>query len=53
MRLPDIGLCDKPGFDHCLNCDATQPQLLPNGERPRPNCHKCGQFLHKPEPPAP
>jgi hypothetical protein len=52
MRLPDIGLCEKPGFDQCLNCGATQPHLLPNGERPRPNCHKCGERLHNPEPPT-
>jgi hypothetical protein len=52
MRLPDIGLCEKPGFDKCLNCGATQPHLLPNGERPRPNCHKCGERLHNPEPPT-
>jgi hypothetical protein len=52
IRLPDIGLCDEPGFDRCRLCDATQPHLLPNGERPRPNCHKCGQLLLKPEPPA-
>jgi hypothetical protein len=49
MRLPDIGLCYQPGFDHCLNCGATQPALLPGGERPRPNCHKCGIRLHNPE----
>ena len=52
MRLPDIGLCYQPGFDHCLNCGATQPALLPGGERPRPNCHKCGERLHNPELPA-
>jgi hypothetical protein len=51
MRLPDIGLCAQPGFDHCLNCGATQPALLPGGERPRPHCHKCGERLHNPEPP--
>jgi hypothetical protein len=49
MRLPDIGLCYQPGFDHCLNCGATQPALLPGGERPRPHCHKCGERLHNPE----
>jgi hypothetical protein len=49
MRLPDIGLCSKPGFDHCMNCGATQPALLPGGERPRPHCHKCGERLHNPE----
>jgi hypothetical protein len=49
MRLPDIGLCYQPGFDKCLNCGATQPALLPSGERPRPNCHKCGERLHNPE----
>jgi hypothetical protein len=52
MRLPDIGLCEKPGFDKCLNCGATQPHLLPDGERPHPNCHKCGERLHNPEPPT-
>jgi hypothetical protein len=52
MRLPDIGLCYQPGFDKCLNCGATQPALLPGGERPRPYCHKCGERLHNPEPPA-
>jgi hypothetical protein len=52
MRLPDIGLCYQSGFDKCLNCGATQPHLLPGGERPRPNCHKCGERLHNPEPPA-
>jgi len=52
MRLPDIGLCYQPGFDHCLNCGATQPALLPGGERPRPYCHKCGERLHNPEPPT-
>jgi hypothetical protein len=49
MRLPDIGLCHKPGFDKCLNCGATQPALLPAGQRPRPTCHKCGERLHNPE----
>jgi hypothetical protein len=48
-RLPDIGLCTQPGFDHCLSCAATQPALLSNGQRPRPNCHKCGERLHHPE----
>jgi hypothetical protein len=52
IRLPDIGLCEQPGFDHCLNCGAKQPALLPSGERPRPNCHKCGERLHNPEIPA-
>jgi len=51
MRLPDIGLCYQAGFDHCLNCGATQPHLLPGGERPRAYCHKCGERLHNPEPP--
>ena len=49
IRLPDIGLCDKPGFDRCFNCGATQPALLPSGERTRPHCHKCGERLHNPE----
>ena len=49
VRLPDIGLCALPGFDRCLNCGTTQPHLLPSGERPRPNCHKCGERLHNPE----
>jgi hypothetical protein len=49
-RLPDIGLCYQSGFDKCINCEATQPALLPGGERPRPYCHQCGLRLHNPEP---
>src|SRR5204862_6192228 len=50
MRLADIGLCFRPAFDHCLSCGAAQPALLPDNQRPRPNCHKCGERLHNPEP---
>jgi hypothetical protein len=46
---PDIGLCYEPGFDQCLNYGATQPTLLSNNERARPNFHKCGERLHNPE----
>jgi hypothetical protein len=49
-RLPDIGHCYQSGFDKCINCEATQPALLPGGERPRPYCHQCGLRLHNPEP---